>query len=352
MTLLALLVGCALRATDSGALSEMVAAERGSFAVAGQTLQLTMYRNDARACGRSGVYSFLVVERDRDATAPLWVFLPGGGVGYYDDAGYHLAEEERYNDADDLASLLDRLRLVVGEEGASDTALGRAIRQGWRVMVPSLCDHDLYAGLGQAYPENPLGETTVDGLLATEEALRFVEAGDDAEAPRATTQVVLHGASAGAVGAHALATRREQQGAAVGAVILDSLLWSSARETLHRSGCTPQQRDEPSFDWGAVERKVGEFVQDAELFPEAVIGESFTPRFNLYALNDPACCGDVALLPEAEGYSSNCAWAYAGFDERADSPNESYRLDGQAHGLSAVEGDWQARLEAWLYAVL
>lgn len=347
---LALLAACTRDGGDTGVELSITAKEHARVTANGAPLQLTLYQNEGRRCGRRGQFSFLVIEREANEEAPLWVFLHGGGVGYYDDAGYHPPDEESYNDAEDLASLQREVQHVVGEDWSKDTAMARAISQGWRVLVPSLCDHDMYLGIGQDYPGNP-GEQ-VEGLLATEEALRFVEEGSATVPARPTSRVVLMGMSAGAVGAHALAMRREEAERPVGAVLLDSLLWSRARQDLADSGCTPQQRAEPDFDWGAVGEKLGPFLEDPALYPEAVVGSSVSPRFNLYALNDPACCGDRELLSQATGYASNCAWAYAGFDENAAFPNDYYRYEGQEHGLMAEEGEWQSRVEAWLYAVL
>ncbi|MCS6800090.1 MAG: hypothetical protein NZ898_16490, partial [Myxococcota bacterium] len=73
-----------------------------------------------------------------------------------------------------------------------------------RHMFVSMCDHDLYGGLGQPYPYNPHwgGTDTVDGALASMAAIHFVARGNGRHPGYPTSLVFLSGSSAGGVGAY------------------------------------------------------------------------------------------------------------------------------------------------------
>ena len=148
----------------------------------GSTFELDFYRNPAYECGLSGNYTFLVIEpRDNPGgEAPLWVYLHGGGVGYYDDQGvYHATRtqtEDTWNHEESLEDLRD-FRLPIGGNGQLlDNTRGRRLAEGYRLLIVSMCDHDLYGGLGTPYPNNPNPGAEVNGLEATMAAVEYTVA--------------------------------------------------------------------------------------------------------------------------------------------------------------------------------
>ena len=54
-------------------------------------LDVDFYQNNAYECGLSGNYTFVVMNpaNNASAEAPLWIFLHGGGSGFFDEAGVY-----------------------------------------------------------------------------------------------------------------------------------------------------------------------------------------------------------------------------------------------------------------------
>ena len=67
--------------------SNITLAEEDNLSFQSNSVELDFYRNTAYTCGFSGNYTFLVVEpvNNPGAEAPLWVYLHGGGAGYFDE---------------------------------------------------------------------------------------------------------------------------------------------------------------------------------------------------------------------------------------------------------------------------
>ena len=125
--------------------------------VRGYTLE--WYRNRAYTCSRSGYYTFLIAYPDglpRSTPYALWVRLHGGGLGAYGPDGTYLPTtycsgkgSPCYLDEESLEALATHLQ----EEGLVHDV---AMQGGFRFLVPSMCDHDLYLGLGDVEePYNP-----------------------------------------------------------------------------------------------------------------------------------------------------------------------------------------------------
>ncbi|OWY62501.1 hypothetical protein B7486_58085, partial [cyanobacterium TDX16] len=94
------------------------------------------------------------------------------------------------------------------------------LQRGYRVLVPGTCDNDAYTGIGQPYVNHPRNDgentETVDGLAATRAAMLFVAS------EHATSQVTVHGHSAGALGATALVHNLDDAGVRLTGVHLDA----------------------------------------------------------------------------------------------------------------------------------
>ncbi|MFV0317261.1 MAG: hypothetical protein ACK5O2_09925 [Microthrixaceae bacterium] len=307
----------------------------------GLSVTAELYRNNDLDCGRQGKFTFVVIAPDNDvaAEAPLWVFLHGGGVGYFepdedpsDGVNPEYVGGESMNDEESLTDLVKRVY------SNGDTIMMRRLAEGWRILVPSLCDHDMHSGEGNDYPNNPYYGTagdTVDGLDANVAALEFV-----AEL-RPTTWVVVHGTSAGSVGAFALAQRMHEEGIDLNAAILDAYLITPRLLTIFAAGYTPQQQMDPDFSYQAVVDKVGRFV-DVEgadgIYPtKAVEVDDFraVPLLDVVGTADPHCSGDVAPVPGVPAGMGNCEYVHQGFADaiaaQDDSPHAAILVEGAGH---------------------
>jgi len=330
-------------------------AERRTIEVAAGTWDVEFYRNETLKCGRTGTFTFVVFEPQGNigGEAPLWVYLHGGGVGYYNDEvpPRYLGDEE-YNDEESLEDLVRR-----AVPGRSDTIITRRLREGWRVLVPSMCDHDLHAGEGGAYPNNPNHGTTgdtVDGLLANQAALTWVA--DN----RPTTWVVVHGTSAGSVGAFALAYAMHERGIDVNAAITDAYLVTPRLVPYMEAGITPQIRKNSDFDFTDVAAKVGRFADlgAGGVIPEQVVAdEDFraVPILDIVGDADPHCAGELPSLPVADGVN-NCVYVHGGFaaavEAQTDSPHGHLVVAGGGHSTTKRPGPIHDQVDAWLLPLL
>ena len=87
----------------------------------------------------------------------------------------------------------------------------KAAPEGFRVLLVSMCSHDLYGGNNTADPNNPNltaagSPVTTNGLIATKAAVQYTQA----QYP--TTKFFLHGTSAGGAGTFAVAWGLQLQG--------------------------------------------------------------------------------------------------------------------------------------------
>src|SRR6056297_1760159 len=307
------------------------------------------YRNRSLGCGRDGNFTFVVIEpfEGADRTAPLWVYLHGGGVGYYngDDPPRYLGDEGR-NDEESLDQLL-----VQAVGNGRDTTVNRRLRAGWRVLVPSMCDHDLHTGEGSTYPNNPRGaDSTVDGLTANRAAVHWVAEN------RPTGWVVVHGTSAGSVGAFALSFALHEVGVEVNAAIMDAYLVTPRLAPYMDAGVTPQVRNNADFDITEVVEKVGRFADTGPggVFPERVVADDdfrAIPLLDIVGDADAHCAGGLPPLPATNGVD-NCTFVHGGFaasiDAQADSPHGQIIIAGGGHSTTKRPGPVNDLVDDWL----
>jgi hypothetical protein len=311
----------------------------------GQRFTVTTYRNDAYRCGRDGTFPFVVVE-PADATGdrrPLWVLLHGGGLGYYGSDGAYVAVggTESGNDAETTGELLSMLYGYVGADGGADTFVADQLVAGARIVLGSLCDHDLYLGLGERYPANPNHDDTVDGLLANLAMVDAVTNGADGVARRPTSSRLIFGASAGAFGAAALAHNLTARGVQVDGIVLDAgLLVERARQL-------PSQRW--VTDPGMLD-KHGPYLAEPELWLDRAVADGFdVPLFDTVQEQDAFC--------RAEQGEPGCAWLHAGLaaaiDEHGDPRRQQVHVyPGDTHVATRLPGTpVQDDLRAWYRAL-
>lgn len=185
------------------------------------------YRNLAYPCAVSGYQTFLVGRRvgsDDDASRPLWVKMHGGGVGWFNPDGSVSGGLPRKQE-ESRTSLLNRV-----DEGLMADVM--AAHDDYRVLVVSMCSHDLYAGDDTPDPNNPNTEpdgtpVTANGLFATKAAIAHTTAAWP------TDDVFLHGGSAGSAGTVHMAWALQQQGTPPAGIVADSgvlnQLWEYAQ---------------------------------------------------------------------------------------------------------------------------
>jgi hypothetical protein len=159
--------------------------------------QYDFYRNSAYPCSISGYQTFVVGTKmgsSPTASSPLWVWMHGGGVGYFDSSGAPQPDgsEMTENSASSLQATLTNAGLSANVQ--ADPA-------GFRMLAVSYCNRDIYSGTGQTDPNNPNKNTdgsarTTNGLQATKAAIAFTET------KYATSKYFLAGGSAGSAGAY------------------------------------------------------------------------------------------------------------------------------------------------------
>jgi len=201
-------------------------ADEDSQTIGGLDLEFDFFRNPAYECGLSGNYSFMVLNPangNADDEAPLWVYLHGGGVGHFDDEGDYYGVNNQtaqtWNNEESFEKLHEVLTIRTLDNGRPiDNTLTRRIEEGYRMLVVSMCDHDLYSGLGTPYPNNPNPGAEVNGMQATMSAVDYVVANYP------TTEVWAHGTSAGSTGAYNLAMSFAAEGIHLTGAVPDSAI--------------------------------------------------------------------------------------------------------------------------------
>ncbi len=259
------------------------------------------YENRAYTCGVSGYHTFVVAWLEHvptDEPRPLWVRMHGGGVGAFNEFGEYVPSF--YFDSLDQETFVE-LRGPAFQGGLM--ARIRAHPEGFRVVVPSLCDHDVYGGIGRADPNNPFspdenGNTrATDGLLATEAAIDF------ARSQLNTTATFLHGASAGSSGASHVASVLEQHGQPVTGIVMDSglidhtaLAAAEAYVEANPGGGGCAQAGFAFFDWDAMRARFAHLLLRIRE-PAYVVEQGLfaTPVFHLWDRRDPTFCADAPI---------------------------------------------------------
>lgn len=253
------------------------------------------YRNRAYTCGKpnadgSEAYqTFLVGYPEKLAAAtqrPLWVRMHGGGTGAFQpDHGYQPAIFETSLD-EEHATELAQLGLEPGL-----VARMRNDPAGFRFVFPSMCDHDLYSGVGLPEADDPyspdaLGEPrAADGLLAAKAAIRFTRD------HYATAHIVLHGSSAGSIGAFSVAYTLGRAGTRLSGIVMDSFVLDERLAEIEVTGCTAYTGLGPS-----IQRKIGPMA-DPQNTPAALVsaGKVFVPMLHIWDRGDPTCCGETTM---------------------------------------------------------
>ena len=310
---------------------------------AGNAFELDHYRNDAYECGLTGNHTFMVVNpRNGDETteAPLWVYLHGGGSGYFDDTGIYRAvgaqDENTWNHEETFDDLyIGQVQQRMIENGQlRDITLTRRAIEGYRLVFVSMCDHDQYLGLGTEYPNNPNAPKQVNGLQANMAAVDF------AAAYYPTTHVFAHGTSAGSVGAYALGMSYSVEGVALTGVISDSVLAARGVVVQDELAGMPGFPQQEGYEPTEFIEKAGFYRQPENRIEPALriaAGFDMTPLMFVGGLSDPQCGATFAPLEAAvaDGFDDNCEWVAAevieAIEAQPNSPHEVAVFEGEGH---------------------
>lgn len=246
------------------------------------------YRNPAYPCAVSGASTFTIATKvgtPTDAVRPLWVYLHGGGFGYFDATGQpqpgaNLMVEET---AARQIGFLERGDSASG--GILPEVRSAATNGGYRMLAVSMCHHDGYMGGGQTDPDNPAGRT-VNGLAATKAAIAFTLR----TVP--TDDFVLHGTSSGSFGAWSLAWALDELGLPATAVIGDSGMFNEAYKGWvdGEPGCGNPDGD----GYKAFRARTHPALTDPANRPGALVasGRIASPVLDVWVPNDPIWCGE------------------------------------------------------------
>ncbi|MBI2897962.1 MAG: hypothetical protein HYY06_30680 [Deltaproteobacteria bacterium] len=255
------------------------------------------FRNRAYTCGHAGYQTFTIAyptDLAKDEKRPLWTRMHGGGTGAFLADGSYEPPEFHPGSLDEegrnLAALLTETGLV---------AKVRARPERFRFLMPSMCDHDMYSGVGLPEPHDPHqpdenGEPrAADGLLATRAAVAY------ALAEVSTSHLFVHGTSAGSAGAFSLSYSLERAGLRVNGVVNDSgVIDDAVADVEAQVGDTGTcQNAEPAEFFQLLAAKVGPLVGDPWFSPAALVarGEATFPIMHVWDHGDYGCCGDALV---------------------------------------------------------
>lgn len=307
------------------------------------SFDVQFYKNNAYTCGDGiGKYTFIVINPvggNRDSSAPLWVWLHGGGSGFFDEGGTYRAVNnqtfETWNQEESLSDLIDALTIRTLNNGApEDNTFARRLQEGYRMVVVSMCDHDQYLGLGTPYVRNPNPNTQVNGLQATMSAI------DYSVSNYTSTHVFAHGTSAGSVGVYALALSYAVEGKGLTGVVCDSILGTRGVTIQEFFAGTPGFPQQEGYDPNVFAEKAG-WHRDPENAsePESRIAAGFarTPLLFVGGLDDSQCAGNFVPMPQAldDGFDNNCEWMAAPLldliEAQDNSPHQVAQIEGVGH---------------------
>lgn len=247
------------------------------------------YRNPAYPCSTSGSSTFTIATRtdvSADAVRPLWVYLHGGGFGYFDSHGGPqpgtglMVEETPLRQVGFLERGDSNSGGVLAEVRAATDATS-----GYRMLAVSMCNHDGYMGGVDRDPNHPFG-LPVGGLAATKAAIAFTLR----TVP--TDDYLLHGTSSGSFGAWGVAWAMDEMGVPAAGVIGDSGIFNEAYEgaVVGEKGCG----DPYAEGYTTFRRRVHPDLRGAANRPGALVadGRISSPVLDVYVPNDPIWCGD------------------------------------------------------------
>jgi hypothetical protein len=248
------------------------------------------FENRAYPCSIRGYQTFAIgtkIGSSAAAARPLWVKMRGGGVGWFSDDGTPQPTAGQKSE-------VDLTRLLTFDDGGL-TAKVKAAPEGFRLLLVSMCSHDIYGGTNQLDPHNPY--TTPDGkprrtngLISTKAAIQY------ARAAFPTTKFFLHGTSAGGAGTFNVAYGLQQQGLPPAGLISDSGVVDVAwQQAVADQGTCPADR-EPK-DVAAIAARIDPVLADPDNQPDLLVsrGELTVPIVHVWNHGDHNVCGSTPM---------------------------------------------------------
>jgi hypothetical protein len=249
------------------------------------------YRDAAYPCAISGYQTFVTGTRvgSSDSTArPLWVFMHGGGAGYFDANGNPIPGKGQKTE-ESAASLQTHL---------TNNGLLGSIRNdatGFRTLAVSYCSHDVYAGTNSPDPHNPNIDAagnprTTNGDYATKAAIQYVQQ----HFP--TTKTFLHGTSAGSAGAYGVAWSLQLQGIPPAGVVGDaSIVNGEAFAAGYAAGYCTDDNDPARV--AAIRARVNPDLANIDNEPDKLVssGRLTVPLLHIWNHGDSNTCGSPQI---------------------------------------------------------
>ncbi|HXF86610.1 MAG TPA: hypothetical protein VNK49_14610 [Anaerolineales bacterium] len=303
-----------------------------------QGYTLEYYRNKAYTCARKGYYTFLIVYPSNVSSQTpqaLWIDLHGGGLGVYGPDGTYLPTA--YCAGPGTPCFLDEETMESLAQRFTQNGLMRKVREegGFRFLVHSMCDHDLYMGMGDVEePYNPNIDANgkrprADGFLALRSALEFTRK------KYPTTHIFAYGTSAGSVGVLNLASILALEGKGISGVIADSGATSDLSDPLSQAGCATKY-DPQMLEY--FRGKMG-IVTVLRLSPDRIINAGLmkTPIYAFFNTHDQVYdCppDDEVTITDAEGRTytgSGAQLAYRRLIDAINAASPAYQAVSRVH---------------------
>ncbi len=249
------------------------------------------YRNTAYPCAVSGYQTFVIgtnVGSSSTASSPLWVFMHGGGAGYFDAQGNPIPgpDQKVEEAASALTANLTNKGLLAKIRG--DAA-------GFRTLAVSYCSHDVYAGTNSTDPHNP--NTTPDGKPRTTNGVYATKAAIEyAQSHYPTTKTFLHGGSAGSAGAYGVAWSMQLQGIPPAGVVGDaSIVNAEAFAAAFAAGYCTDNNDPARL--AAIAARVNPDLANVDNEPDKLVasGRLTVPLLHIWNHGDSNTCGSPAI---------------------------------------------------------
>jgi hypothetical protein len=249
------------------------------------------YEDTAYPCSVSGYQTFVIGTKNGSsatATRPLWVFMHGGGAGYFDVNGNPIPSANQKTEEGNagLRSTLDNGGLL---------AKVRDDPAGFRTLAVSYCSHDVYAGANTPDPHNP--NTTPDGkprpttgLISVKAAIQYVQA------HYPTSKTFLHGGSAGSAGTLGVAWSMQLQGIPPAGIVADaSLVNVEASAAAFAAGICTDNNDPARLS--AIAARVHPDLANVDNEPDKLVasGRLTVPIMHIWNHGDDNTCGSLPV---------------------------------------------------------
>jgi hypothetical protein len=258
---------------------------------------MTRYVNPAYPCSISGDQSFVIGTRDGDDASrpgPLWVRMRGGGAGWFKE-GVPLPTAGGKKE--------EPLAEQLGFDSPGLMADAKQSDLGFRVLIVSMCSHDIYAGTETRDPGNfnlddDGARRRTNGLTSTLAAFRFTTEQHN------TDDTFLHGTSAGGVGTFHVAWALQSMGHRPDGLIADSGVLNQEWQVAAAGNDQLMGCDKTTVERGeGVLGRIDSRVADPANEPHRLVadGRLKMPIMHVWNIGDANVCGRTPMLCPLDG---------------------------------------------------